>query len=125
MKCSRRIPLLVLLCFCIALVSTLSACNDDNKACMMALKERDKRIKEMQLTIVNLNNQLKNLRSVVQMKHKEVGIFRDTPITSSDAYQKCRLRADRLQAKLAAAEKERTEYKLRYQALKKRTEQAQ
>ncbi len=125
MKISRsNKTLLVLLCLCIVVPVALSACNED-AVCRQALKDRDAQIKQLQLAIVDLSNQLKGLRSVLQMKQKEVGIFKDAPITSSEDYKKCRRRADRLQARLNLVEKERDDYKVRYQALKKSTQQSQ
>ncbi len=99
----------------------MAACNNDNKLYKKALEDRDARIKELQITVIDLNNKLKNMQAVLRMKHEEVGVYRDTPIKSAEAYKKCRKRADSLQAQLADVERERTEYKLRYEALRKKT----
>lgn len=106
---------------CAACILGLAACNDE--ACRTALQKRDKRINELQLAVVKYKNQMASLRSVLQMKQKEVGVYKDRPVTSSDAYQTCRRRADRLQAQLKVVTRERNEYKQRYLALKKRTTQ--
>lgn len=123
MNIRSQTPRLLVLSLCIAMSLGLAACGENNSPCMQALKQRDARIKELQLAVLDLNQKLKNLRSVLQMKHEEVGVFRDTPVMSSSVYKECRRKADRLQAQLEAVERERDEYKLRYQALKKHTGQ--